>query len=126
MTTESKSGAVTRTLKQIVAAYAVFLPLGFLARDAPELFAMLVLAAFSVIAPLTAVRQPFFWRTLGAIVLGWFALFLILPATCEALLGHELGEDAMVFLFPMMLFPIALLAAPLLRLIIGCAQPARE
>jgi hypothetical protein len=46
-----------------------------------------------------------------------YALFLALLPTCEALLGYKIGEDAMVFLLPMMLFPVALLGAAIAHLV---------
>jgi hypothetical protein len=47
-------------------------------------------------------------------VAGWMVLFML-----GAGVSQTMGSDAMVFLFPMMVFPVALLLGGLVRLVRG-------
>src|SRR5262249_22985261 len=104
-------------LLQAIGVYLLVVLLGLVSGEYSLLWAFLCLTGYSVVAPLLAVKSVHFWRKLAVVFLSWAGLFLSLPPTCATLLGHRIGEDAMVFLFPMMLFPVALLGAVIARLV---------
>jgi hypothetical protein len=99
------------TFLQAIAIYCVFVVLSLFSRAGCELYAMLGLTIFSIFAPLQVTSHPHFWRELGVVILCWFGLAVLIEPTCEALLGHKIGEEAMVLLLPFMLFPLFLLIA---------------
>ena len=96
---------------QAVTIYVVFVILSLFQRAGCEMFGMFGLIIFTIFAPLQITSHPHFWRKLGVVILCWFGLAVLMEPTCEALLGHKIGEEAMVFLLPFMLFPLVLLAA---------------
>ena len=101
----------SNTFVQAVGVYAAVIVVGLFFREGCEMVYAVGLTAFTICAPLMITAKPHFWRNLGIFVLCWFALMLLMEPTCEALLGHTVGEEAMIFLVPFMLFPVLLLAA---------------
>jgi uncharacterized membrane protein len=99
------------TFLQAVAIYFVFVVISLFDRPGCEMYGMVGLTIFTIFAPLQITSHPHFWRKLGVVMLCWIGLFALMEPTCEALLGRKVGEEAMVFLFPFMLFPLVLLAA---------------
>jgi hypothetical protein len=70
------------------------------------------LTLYSCLDPLLVARRPGSWFGLAARSLaGWMVLFMIGAAASE-----KMGSDAMVFLFPFMLFPVTLTLGGLVRL----------
>jgi hypothetical protein len=102
---------VASTFLQAVTVYFAIVVLSLFHRAGCEVYGVVGLTAFTILAPLLAAERPHFWRKIGAFILCWFALFVLMEPTCEALLGHKIGEEAMIFLLPFMLFPLPLLVA---------------
>ena len=61
--------------------------------------------------------MPRFWLNLLLSVVMWFALLFAIVATIET--AGRMREDGMIFLGAFMIFPVALLAAGIIRLIRG-------
>jgi hypothetical protein len=92
----------------------VTIPLIFLA---PSMSMLTVLAALLLYPLLDAPRTlsgRSWWRAALIAVPVWFIVFVGLVGIADSV--HRLGEDAMVFLGPFMLYPIALVLAGLVRL----------
>jgi hypothetical protein len=110
-----------RSLRQHRLAQAAVLYAAFVIASLPEpkaslLWGMAAHTLFSLSAPLSLIgARRFWWSALGSAAL-WLALFVAINATCEAWLGR-VGDDAMVFLLPFMLYPAALGAAMLAHLL---------
>ena len=60
-----------------------------------------------------ASSRPSWWRAAAFSVLGWIGLFIAIMGAIESV--RHLGEDAMVFLLPFMLYPIALAVSGVVR-----------
>jgi hypothetical protein len=73
-----------------------------------------VLMIYSVADPAINALRPRWWIATAQSVVGWFVLFMMGGAFSEA---DRLGESAMVFLAPVMLYPIALGISGLIRLV---------
>jgi hypothetical protein len=104
---------------QAVVMYVGFLATALPARafgmaEGPILIGAAFLTLFSVANPISLVFVPRFWVNLVLSILAWFGLFLALTGTIESL--RHMGDDGMVFLGAFMIFPVALLAAGILRL----------
>jgi hypothetical protein len=79
---------------------------------------MVALTVYSVTSPAALIFETPFWRTALLSVLFWIVLLATIESTCEALSGKTLGDDAMVFLLPFMVFPVALLISALSRFLV--------
>jgi hypothetical protein len=74
-----------------------------------------VLTIYSIVDPLLVAGRSGPWPRLAMVsVAGWMVLFIL-----GAGVSQTMGSDAMVFLFPMMVFPVALLLGGLVRLVRG-------
>jgi hypothetical protein len=78
------------------------------------LVALVVLCVYPIVDVPRILARPSWWR--GAIVSAfvWFILFVTLVGTVDSV--RPLRDDAMVFLFPFMLYPMALAISGLVRL----------
>ena len=105
---------------QAVLLYVLFLGASLtlrpFARESPLLLGAAALTFFSIAAPLALVFVPRFGLRLVFAVVVWLLLFMAILGTCQALMGR-VGDDAMVFLGAFMVFPVALIAAGVLRLV---------
>ncbi len=112
--------ALRSPLGQAVLVYGVFLAVSLLARGAapesPLLVGAAALTFYSVASPLALVFLPRFFLGLVLGVVSWVVLFVAMGATCQGLMPPRALEGAMVFLLPMMVYPVALLAAGIARL----------
>ena len=126
-------GALARVSGQVVAAVfegsLLYNPLlhGFLIYVvAALLFAvtgrsaiLVALAAgcvYAVGSPAVITLRPH-WKVNAALaIFTWIILLGALPSTVEAVTHRRVGEDALVMLWPFMLFPLALLASLVFRL----------
>ena len=97
-------------LTAVVAAGAMWL----VPASAALLVVLLALCAFAVADPLLNVWRHSWWAGALLSAPSYAALFLGLSMLADA--RNELGEDSMVLLFPMMLYPVTLGASGLLRL----------
>lgn len=71
------------------------------------------LTLYSFLDPLLVAARPGSWSLLAMRSLaGWMVLFVIGAAAAQTM-----GSDAMVFLFPFMLFPVTLILGGLVRLV---------
>jgi len=81
-----------------------------------------VLGAICVYSIGTAVvnaLRPRWWLHTAMSLVAWLLLFVLLNATGGAIQGKPIGEDAMVLLMPMMVFPLLLIASGIYRRIHG-------
>lgn len=92
----------------VVVAGAIVLP-----RGARWAGAFAAITAYSVLDPLVNAFRPRWWVHTVQSLAGWIVLFMFCGGISEA---DRLGEDAMVFLFPVMLYPGALGLSGVLRL----------
>ena len=100
---------------QAIAVYAIFLPVALFVPAVSWLWGLIALTCFTVFAPIKAALRAKFWAALGEVVLYWIVLFAFIVQTIEA--RQKLGEGAMVFLLPIMLFPATLLLALIIHLV---------
>ena len=82
--------------------------------EGPILIGAAFLTLFSIANPISLVFVPRFWLNLVLSIVAWFGLFLALSGTIESF--RHMGDDGMIFLGAFMIFPVALLAAGILRL----------
>jgi hypothetical protein len=73
------------------------------------------LTLYSILDPLLVAARTGSWLRLAMLsVGGWMVLFVIGAAASQ-----KMGSDAMVFLFPFMVFPVTLILGGLVRLVRG-------
>jgi hypothetical protein len=107
-------------LVQALVLYAAFAVLAFGSRTlgftfGPIMFGAALMTLFSIANPVSLVFVKRFWLNLFLSVLVWFALFLAITATIET--GGRMREDGMIFLGAFTIFPVALFAAGIIRLV---------
>jgi ABC-type methionine transport system permease subunit len=81
-----------------------------------------VFGALSVYSVGTAVANALrarWWLHTAMSLVAWLLLFVLLSGTGDAIRGKPIGEDAMVLLMPMMVFPLLLVASGIYRLTRG-------
>jgi hypothetical protein len=93
---------------------AVSLPLVLVSGPAGPLVAFAALCLYPLLVTPLTVAQPSWWRAAILSTLVWLAVFSILGGTASA--RRHLGDDAMIFLVPFMMYPLALSIAALVRL----------
>jgi hypothetical protein len=103
---------------QAIFFYAVFVIPSFFAPGGSAVFGMAALTVYSVTSPAALLFGTPFWRTALFSAVFWIVLLALIQSTCEALIGQSLGDDAMVFLLPFMVFPVALLVSTLGRFLL--------
>ena len=83
------------------------------------------LNVFAVLGPLLVVFARWFWvSALTATGMGT-VLFMSLPAIARVIGRGQFGENAMILIVPLLLFPAALLVAGLIRLVAWLVQRHR-
>jgi hypothetical protein len=92
----------------------VCVPFILLLREAALLVGMAGLCLYPLLDVARILSQPSWWRAAAFSVLGWIGLFIAIMGATESV--RHLGEDAMVFLLPLMLYPIALAVSGVVRL----------
>ncbi len=97
-----------------VAIAVVSVPLILLQREAGIVVALVGLCLYPVLDVPRILARPSWWRGAALSVLGWFGLFIAVMGALESV--RPVGEDAMVFLLPFMLYPIALATSAAVRL----------
>ena len=105
---------------QAVVFYVLFVAVALPARhfgvkEGPILFGAALMTLFSVANPVSLIFVRRFWLNLLLSIIVWFALFFAITATIET--AGRMGDDGMIFLGAFMLFPVALLAAGIIRLV---------
>ena len=76
------------------------------------------LTLYSFLDPLLVAARPGSWIRLAMLSLaGWMVLFMVGAAASQ-----KMGSDAMVFLFPFMVFPVTLILGGLVRIVRGRTQ----
>jgi len=84
-------------------------------RNVTVLAAFAASTVYSIVDPFLVAARSGPWPRLAMLsVAGWMVLFVL-----GAGVSQSMGSDAMVFLFPMMVFPVALLLGGLVRLVRG-------
>lgn len=107
-------------LLQALALYLVFLAASLAGRAAgqkeiPILAGAAVFTFYSFACPVSLIFAPRFWLGLFLSIVAWFVLFVAISQTVDS--WSRMREDGMVFLLAFMVFPVALVAAGLARLI---------
>ena len=105
---------------QAVVFYVLFVAVALPARhfgvkEGLILFGAALMTLFSVANPVSLIFVRRFWLNLLLSIIVWFALFFAITATIET--AGRMGDDGMIFLGAFMLFPVALLAAGIIRLV---------
>lgn len=97
-----------------IAIAVVSVPLILLLGEAGIVVAMVGLCLYPFLDVPRILSRPSWWRAAAFSVLGWIGLFIAIMAATESV--RHLGDDAMVFLLPFMLYPIALAVSGVVRL----------
>ena len=108
------SGFWRRPGAAAIAIAVVSVPLILLLREAGILVGLAGLCLYPFLDVPRILSRPSWWRAAALSVLGWIGLFIVIMAATESV--RHLGEDAMVFLLPFMLYPIALAVSGVIRL----------
>jgi hypothetical protein len=85
-----------------------------LLREVGLLVGMVGLSLYPFLDVPRILSRPSWWRAAALSVLGWFGQFIANMAATESV--RPLGDDAMVFLLPFTLYPIALAVSGVVRL----------
>lgn len=93
---------------------AVCVPVILLLHEAGLVVGMVGLGLYPFLDVPRLLSRPSWWRAAAFSVLGWIGLFIAIIAATESV--RHLGDDAMVFLLPFMLYPIALAVSGVVRL----------
>ena len=105
----------TNPLAQAVVAYACAALIMIAAPKYSLLPAFLAVCAFSVAAAVAGLYRRHWFAHAGLSLLVWVLLLGALDGTAEALSPRSIGEGGMVFLLPMIGFPVLLVAVGLVR-----------
>jgi hypothetical protein len=97
-----------------IAIAAVTIPLIFLVPDASGVIVFAALLIYPFVDPPRTLGGRSWWRAALIGLAVWFIVFVVLIGIVETV--RPLGEDAMAFLAPFMLYPFALALAGLVRL----------
>ena len=97
-------------------AIAVSLMRAYPDRHSTLPLAFWTLNVVSVAGPIGALLARHFLPSAAAVALGWTTLLMTLPVVGPRISGGQYGENAMVFIVPMVAGPACLLTAALLRL----------
>jgi hypothetical protein len=92
----------------------VCVPLILLLREVGLVVGMAGLCLYPFLDVPRILSQPSWWRAAAFSVIGFIALFIAIMAATESV--RHLGDDAMVFLLPFTLYPIALAVSGVVRL----------
>ena len=99
------------------AFYFAGVVLAFLAGRAALLVVLVVLCLYAVASPALIAFRPRWWlNALLSTVLG-IVLLGVLTGTAEGVTHGHFGDDAMVLLFPITIFPVTLLVSLGLRIV---------
>lgn len=117
--------AVLRTsLGRALALFVAAVPLMYVAeraaRESSIFVAFLALCGFSVADPLLILRGRSWWAGAGLSLAAWILFFVALIAAGDTI--HPFGEGGMIFLLPMMGYPVMLAVSGVVRLFL----PRRE
>ena len=88
--------------------------------------AFLWITAISIVAPFAADRPTHFGRAALVATAVWFAALFGLSAAAVVISGRDPGDDAMVLLFPVMLFPGLMLLVIAVRVLRHFARRLRS
>ena len=108
------SGFWRRPGAAAIAIAVVCVPLILLLREAGVLVGLAGLCLYPFLDVPRILSRPSWWRAAAFSVIGWIGLFIVIMGATESV--RHLGEDAMVFLLPFMLYPIALAVSGVVRL----------
>ena len=110
----TKSSFWRRPGAAAIAIALVCVPLILLLREAGLFVGLVGLCLYPFLDVPRILSRPSWWRAAAFSVVGWIALFIAIMAATESV--RPLGDDAMVFLLPFMLYPIALAVSGVVRL----------
>ena len=108
------SGFWRRPGAAAIAIAVVSVPLILLLGEAGILVGLTGLCLYPLLDVPRILARPSWWRAAAFSLLGWIGLFIVIMGATESV--RHLVEDAMVFLLPFMLYPIALAASGAVRL----------
>ena len=108
------SGFWRRPGAAAIAIAVMSVPLILLLGEAGVLVGLVGLCLYPFLDVPRIFSRPSWWRAAAVSVLGWMGLFIAIMAATESV--RPLGEDAMIFLLPFMLYPIALAVSGVVRL----------
>ena len=119
MILERLGRALRYPIVQAAVMYLAFLATALPARafgmaEGPILIGAALQTLFSIANPISLVFVPRFWLNLVLSIVAWLGLFAALSGTIESF--RHMGDDGMIFLGAFMIFPVALVAAGILRL----------
>jgi hypothetical protein len=97
-----------------IAIAVVCVPLILLLGEAGVLVGLVGLCLYPFLDVPRILSRPSWWRAVAFSVFGWIGLFIAIMGAMESV--RHLGTDAMVFLLPFMLYPIALAVSGVVRL----------
>jgi hypothetical protein len=100
-------------------AYLAGAALMLVAGKAALLVVLAVAVAYAVGSPALIALRPRWWLNAILSTFAGIVLVVLLPATGEWLTHQRFGDDAMVLLFPIMVFPAALFCSLLLRVFVN-------
>jgi hypothetical protein len=109
--------AFSNPLVHGAAIYLVAVPLLAVTGEAAILVAAFCALVYAVVSPVLVSRGRRVWLNAPVSVVVGIVLIAALPATTDALAHRRFGDDWMVMLGPVMLYPVVLVAALALRLV---------
>jgi hypothetical protein len=81
------------------------------------LLGALWLTGYSVVGPLVIFPEaPKGVETFMLVIAGWFGLFMFANMSTQIAAGHPMGDDAMIFLMPLILFVVLMPVGCVVRL----------
>jgi len=113
-------------LGQALALYLIAAALMLVAPEYQLAPAVLAMCVFSVASAWTIASRRRWWLQALLAMFAFCLLFLALGATSEARVARGFGEGAMLFLFPLQLFPVLLAISGIVRLVRGSREGEPE
>ena len=101
-----------------LAVAGVCIPVILLVPGAGVFVALVVLCLYPILDVPRILSRPSWWRGAMISAPAWFVLFVTLVGMVDTV--RPLRDDAMVFLFPFMLYPMALVISGFVRLEGAC------
>jgi hypothetical protein len=100
-----------------LAIYFATMPLLAIAADRAVFVAVATALVYALASPALIARRPRFWLHAPLSCAVGFALLVGLPPTAEAMSGRRFGEDWILMLGPVFLYPVLLVVALVVHLL---------
>ena len=112
----------TNPLGQAIALYILAALLMAAYPDGQIIPGVIAACVYALAAPWSTALQRHWWAYAGLALLGFCLLFFLLAGTAEALAPRGFGEVGMLFILPLMAFPILLIVSGIVRIVRGARE----